>query len=144
MATKFYTWSGEIKWAKVTEANKDTKYDEDGVYNVNFFPANFEAVKESGIQVEPKMDQETGDLYFKLSRRHKQLIKKEVVEFGPPEVRYNKEPYTGPIGNGSKAMVNVAIFDTKKGKGHRLERITITDLVEYTPTEKTEDDVIPF
>jgi hypothetical protein len=144
MATKFYTWTGTINWPKLTEEFKDTKYDDNGIYSVNFYPTNFEAVKESGIQVEPKMDKETGDLYFKLSRKHMQVFKNEIKTLGPPEVRYNREPYTGAIGNGSKVTVNVGIFDTKKGKGHRLERVTVNELVEYVSTPKDEDDVIPF
>lgn len=43
------------------------------------------------------------------------------------------------IGNGSKAEVTVCVYDTFKGKGHRLEAIRVLDLVEYkrdmTPPE---------
>lgn len=143
MATKFYTWTGKVKWAKVREDQKDTKFDDAGVYSIVLYPdeAAMASIKESGIQNEWKTD-EDGD-YITLRRRHEQIIKRELATFGPPEVNYERKPFTGSIGNGSTVAVNVAVFDTKKGKGSRLERITIRELVEYN-SPKNMDDAIPF
>jgi hypothetical protein len=44
------------------------------------------------------------------------------------------------IGNGSKVKVSVAVYDTVKGKGQRLESIQVLDLIEY---EKGEYELPP-
>jgi hypothetical protein len=36
------------------------------------------------------------------------------------------------LGNGTTVEITVAVYDTFKGKGHRLEAIRVLDLVEYT------------
>jgi hypothetical protein len=140
-ATKFYNWSGRIKWAKVYDHNKDTKYDPEGIYTINFYPKDVEAVKASGIQTSSREDED--GVYFTLRRKHEQLFGKKLEVLGPPEVKYQKLDYMDAIGNLSEVIINVAVFDTRKGKGHRLERVTITKLVEYVP-EVSADDEIPF
>ena len=44
------------------------------------------------------------------------------------------------IGNGSKVKVTIAVYDTIKGKGQRLESVQILDLVEY---QGSEGDLLP-
>jgi predicted GIY-YIG superfamily endonuclease len=51
------------------------------------------------------------------------------------------------LGNGTEVVVNFSYYDTIKGKGHRLENIRVTKLVEYdrenteTATVKEEVEV---
>lgn len=40
------------------------------------------------------------------------------------------------IGNGSDVRVRVGVYDTQKGKGQRLESVTILNLIEYTRQER--------
>lgn len=37
------------------------------------------------------------------------------------------------LGNGTDAVIRVAVYDTQKGKGQRLDSIKVLNLVEYTP-----------
>ncbi|WP_205105296.1 hypothetical protein, partial [Sutterella massiliensis] len=52
------------------------------------------------------------------------------------------------LGNGSEVTVDIAVYDTQKGKGHRVEKITVHNLVEYIRDEKLpevrEDVTAPF
>lgn len=132
MATKYYNWDGKFKWAKIHENQKDTKFNPDGVYNIAFYPKDkktWTEIQKSGIRTQVKQD-EDGE-YISLSRRHKQQMGDDLVVLGPPSVFLNKEPFDGAIGNGSEGTVNVAIFDSRYGKGHRLNAINVTELIEY-------------
>lgn len=40
------------------------------------------------------------------------------------------------IGNGSDVRVRVGVYDTQKGKGQRLESVTILNLIEYVRQER--------
>lgn len=40
------------------------------------------------------------------------------------------------IGNGSDVRVRVAVYDTQKGKGQRLESVTVLNLIEYVRQER--------
>lgn len=144
MAT-YHNFKGKIRWARVTEAAKDTKYDKEGIYTIDFYPENLDQFKASGIQSEIKYNDE-GNPYVRLRRKHEQLFKKEFKVLGPPQVKYQGKDYTGTIGNDSTVYVNVETFPTAKGIGHRLSRITIIDLVEYKreETPQEQDDEIPF
>ena len=53
----------------------------------------------------------------------------EVVEFDPPKVE--GVPEGAAVGNGSEVEVVVTVYDTRMGKGHRLESVKVTKLVEY-------------
>jgi hypothetical protein len=155
MASRWFDIVGTVNWAKVHKP--DTKFNEMGEYNLDFFPDDMDEFKKLGLERTPKED-EDGNFYVRLKRDHKKLIKGDLVEFGPPKVSLRKGPrewedYTGNIGNGSKVILNICVFDTRKAPGHRIERISILDLVEYNPTPATEtpssyakdlDDDIPF
>lgn len=148
MATNYYNLAGTVKWAKLNPSNKDIKYDPEGIYTVQFYPATadeWEKIKISGLQLGIRSD-EDGE-YISLRRKHEQQFGREFKIMGPPVLRHKGSDFTGLIGNGSSVVVNVAVFDTRKGKGHRLERVTITNLVEYNREKNTSeeiDDEIPF
>lgn len=59
-------------------------------------------------------------------------IKKELVHFGPPKV-IDKDgvPVTQLLGNGSEVVIKVVVYDSKKGKGHRLEAVQVHKLVVW-------------
>ena len=160
MATKYYNWSGKVKWAKVYVPDE---YNGAERFTIDFYPKDksvWKSIKESGIMdVEGRKtykDRDTGEEYIRIRRDAKKLIGDNIVWFSPPaisgevSVYYVDEAgervvsYEGPrrdfnpvgeqvpIGNDSKVVINVSVFETKKGAGCRLESISVRELVEYT------------
>jgi len=141
MASKNYFWSGKCMWAKLEEP--DAKYEK---WTLDFYPDDkgWEEFRESGLGVEVRKNKETDEEYIKLSRPVQKKIKEELVDFDKPLIigKDNEPMEDRPlIGNGSEVTVKVLIYDTKRGKGHRLEAVRIDNLVEYVG--KT-DDESPF
>lgn len=146
MGTQTYEFNATVMWAKVHEPDKE--YD---VYTVDCYltDKSWKLYKQSGIQVgikEGKIGDEVAE-YVRLRRpvsktfKNKDTGKKELREYGPPEVLdENGEPTKKLIGNGSEVTLRVLVFDTQKGKGHQLERVQIRKLVEYNKVN-TEDDL---
>lgn len=127
MATKFYKFYGDAKWAKVL--TPDEKYDN---YALDLFMdgKSFELFKKSGLQLKIK-ENEDGK-YVSLRRPTKKLIKGDLVDFGPPPmVDALGRPFAELVGNGSKVAVEVAVYDTQKGKGHRMEKVHVLEHVPY-------------
>lgn len=128
MATKIIYLSGSAKWAKVR--TPDEKYDN---YTIDLYPTKdaWGEFKASGMEVRPKRD-DKGVEFITLRRPNRKLIKGELVEFGPPKVLNPDETvFEGLIGNGSEVTVRVAVYDTQKGKGHRLEAVRVDTLIPY-------------
>ena len=138
MATKFSNHTGTIKWAKVYKGQEDPLYKN---YSIDFYPDDVEALLATGLQVQPRKDKETGEVYFKLRRDVSKLINGKVVEFGPPDVWDSEaKPFDKSIGNGSKVTIRLAVYDTAtKGKGHRLEAVMVNEWVEYKRPDGEED-----
>ena len=134
MASNFIYLSGKCKWAKVRKP--DEKYQN---YQVPLYldTKSLETLKASGMQLTIKTDDD--GKFVTLRRPVSKLIKGELVEFGPPKVfdKDNHEFHDGLIGNGSSLTCKVVVYDTIKGKGHRLESLRVENLVEY---HRPEDD----
>ncbi len=167
MAT-WHKFTGMVKWLKFRPDQLDTKFDDDGVWSVDFYPDDPEAFKATGIQLEPK--QSPDGVFFRpkrkklLSYRDKETKEKKEIEFEPPSIKLQTaggrvEPFTGhDVGNGSRGVLVFSLFPLKRiqGYGHRWEEFIITDLVDITadpsvPATKTPettsvemDDDIPF
>lgn len=132
MATRYFKFVGPCKWAKVTKP--DDKYN---VYSINLYlnDAMLAKYKESGIQVGVKEDDDGTYVVFR--RPVQKIIKGELVELGPPKVDYNGKPLENFIGNGSVVEVDVAVYDSLKGKGHTLQSVRVKELVVYErPTQE--------
>ena len=57
----------------------------------------------------------------------------------------NKLPFDKPIGNGSTANLIVLTYDTPRGYNGKktiLQAVQITELVEYTPSETVDFDLV--
>lgn len=120
--------TGIVKWAKVHKP--DEKYQN---FSLNLYPDKdtWAVFAESGIGVTPKEDDD--GKFITLRRPVQKVIKGELVKFGPPAVfDKDKKDITDLIGNGSRVTVKVAVFDTIKGKGHRMEAVRVDDLVKYS------------
>lgn len=103
--------------------------------------------------------------YIQFTRAAFKVIKGEMVNFSGPVVlnhegkvivdyinsETEKRVYSFPakdkskvyrrgkpvlIGNGSDVKIRVAVYDTQKGKGQRLESVTVLNLVEFVRQEK--------
>lgn len=134
MATKYVYLSGKTKWAKVRKP--DDKYNN---FQVPLYlnPESMKVYDTLGLSLSKKEDEEGTFVTFK--RPVSKLIKNELVNFGPPKVvNADNSEFDGLIGNGSEVTVKVAVYDTMKGPGHRLESVRVEKLVEYIrPTEAT-------
>jgi hypothetical protein len=127
MATETYYFQGIAKWAKVYRP--DPEYDN---YKINVYldDASKLLFQAAGTQLTPKSDDD-GE-YVTFRRDHAKMIKKELVTFGPPKVvDVDGHLLTENIGNGSKVVVKVQVYEGKKGKGHRLEAVQVVDLIVY-------------
>lgn len=134
MATQYYNLYGTTKWAKLHEP--DQKFER---YCVDAYldDDSWKLFDRSGMQMEKREDNE-GGVYIKLARpvsqifKNKDTKKPEVVEFGPVVVKDKSgQVITDLVGNGSEVVFNVCVFDTVKGKGHRLEEVRVLNLVEF-------------
>lgn len=141
--TKTFFSHGTFRWAKVygdrvkdgeiIPSQADKKYDDNGVFSVDFAPDDPAEFLASGIRVEPKEFE--GKQYFPLRRHNKKIIKGELVDFGPPEVLHRVDdtivPLTENIGNGSTGMVKFITYPAGRYLGHRLEKIFVEELVSW-------------
>ena len=127
MATKVYKFYGECRWAKVH--TPDEKYD---TYQLDLFmdKPSWALYEKSERQLKVKEAEEGKFVTFR--RPDAKLIKKELVKFGPPKVVDGVgRPIEDLVGNGSKVAIEVAVYDTQKGKGHRMEKVTVLELVPF-------------
>lgn len=152
MATQFFYIEGIVNWAKVQEPVLKYGSETDYEWTLNFKPFNKAELKASGSRKKEK-----DDGFFALSRNTIRNSADGEIEETPPTVLLKNhetgenEVYTGLIGNGSKAIVKIAVYDTRMGKGTRLEGLVVTELVPYEagipsdPITTTDGDtVLPF
>lgn len=130
MPTAFIQLNGTCKWAKVQKNQLDPKFKN---WTICLYPTkeSIETFMKSGLSMGFKEDEDGRYLTFR--RPESKLFGKELVEFDPPGVWLNGAPYKGSIGNGSAVTLKVEVFDTAKGKGHRLDGVRVDNLVEYKP-----------
>ncbi len=133
MATQKHSISGKLKWTQNLTSYDDFRGQQN--YKVNLYDIDEEAWNATGVQTRPKVDKE-GNKLFLLKRPDSKVIKGETVEFGPPQVvdADGNDLTDVMIGNGSEATVDFITYDTGQyGKGHRVEKVTVTNLIEYIP-----------
>lgn len=139
MSTKLFTITGKSLWAKVFTPDE---YNGVENYKISIIPAtpkDWNTIKESGLRTKVKKT-EDGDEYITLSRPKEGKKNNDGEEFGggqPLVLDVDKKPMDRLIGNGSDVEVLFATYDTRMGKGHRLETVMVHKLVPY---ERMEDD----
>ena len=157
MATQIFYLEGKVNWAKVQEPVLKYGSKTDYEYTIDFLP-NSEALaqlKASGSRLGVKSTPDGA--VVKLRRGTSYTNKKnEIVNLDAPTVlKYNEstgenDPYDGLIGNGSDAIVKIAVYDTQMGKGTRLEGLVVLNLIEFEGgaagpiTSMDGDTVLPF
>ena len=169
MPTQYLKFTGKSRWNKHIYTTDDAFGAQKFKCGLWIDKETLEEYNKSGIQKKVKSD-EKGD-YVEFTRDAVKMIKGAPVFFVPPTV-YNKDgsvainytegdevvrSYNDPnrkakivrngdpiiIGNDSDLEVTVAVFDTMKGKGQRLESIRIIDLITYDPDKKSFNDAPP-
>lgn len=139
MATTYEYFSGTAKWLKATKP--DPEYDN---YSVQVYldHPSWKKYETSGLQMTPKEDQD--GKYVTFRRPDKKIIKDELVKFGPPKVLdANGDALNALVGNGSTVTIKVVIYDSKKGKGHRLEAVRVDNLIRYEPKDQEDSAEAP-
>lgn len=138
MATVYFT--GKAYWAKVDRAETHPQYYPDGQWSIQVAldESSLSVLEESGLRLQVR-EEEEGDIVM-FRRPCRKEIKDEWVEFDKPELidaEGNNITSTN-IGNGSDVTVKVAVYDTRFGKGHRLEAVRVDNLIPY----EADDEVI--
>jgi hypothetical protein len=97
----------------------------------------------SGLQLQANKTAD-GKTFYNFARPFAKMIKDEMVKFEAPEVINDLgEPFAEALGNGSEVKIQVAVYDTFKGKGHRLEKIKVVKHVPYNKVITPDDVDLP-
>lgn len=141
MATKQYQITGEVKWAKVHKP--DSKYNKHTI-DIKLDAKGKATFEKMGLKNQAKED-EDGNLWVTFRRDPDGMVWNDGAKgtAGAPKVLDAEgHPTTDFIGNGSVATITVSVYDYDnkfgKGKGSRLEKVHVHNLVEYNPNEEKE------
>jgi len=140
MSTQTIYVTGKAKWARLYESQMDTKFGEK--FHVTLYPdeESLIALKASGSRV--KAHEDADGVYFKFSRDNKKTFKDQEEILGPPDVVTvegdERKPFDKIIGNGSTLTLRLSVYDSKFGKGTRLEAVRVDEHVPLT-TSSGED-----
>lgn len=146
MATSTVYITGVGKWAHLYESQMDTKFGEK--FHVILYPdsASLIALKEAGSRVKPHEDED--GIYFKFSRDNKKVFKDTEEILGPPDVIEvvdgERVAFDKIIGNGSTLTLRLSIYDSKFGKGTRLEAVRVDKHVPYVSQTKDGEPATPL
>jgi len=134
MSTKVLYFHGTAKWAQLglgptPEDNADKEY-KSWKLNLYLSDDSWEDFARSGLQLKAKEDED--GRYVTFRRPFSKVIKDDLVKFEPPKVTDAEGVgFRDYIGNGSEVIIKVATFDTRKGRGHRLEEVKVVTLVDF-------------
>lgn len=155
--TEYINVRGFVKWCKVYDPEE---FRGDTRWTTAFYPANEHEMKKlqrAGLQLEFKEDED--GKYVRPRRAYKKLFGKddEITYFTPPkltgevDVKYVRKGTDIPvtsfkksekidieavgekklIGNLSEVVINLAVFPTQQGNGHRWNSLKVLKLVEF-------------
>lgn len=139
MATQFYRFYGKAKWAKVHKP--DEKYQR---FTIDLFmdKKSWALYRKSGMQLKVRTG-EMDDLeqkFVTFACPVSRIIKGEKQDFQVKVLNAKDERITDLVGNGSEVEVEVAVYDTVKGKGHRLVSVKVNKLVEFSKIVDAHED----
>ena len=140
--SKTVYFEGPCAWAQLQKTDKF------GNYSIQLYldPDNLALYTKQGLAAEVKEDERGKFVRFK--RVPVRVKNGKPIEFGAPRV-FNRDgqPITELIGNGSKVICKVTIYDTPKGRSSTLEAVQVSELIPYGgPVESavSGDDFKPF
>jgi hypothetical protein len=152
--SKTIIMDGYVKWARLTQADMDTKFDPRGKFTAEFYPETHEELDKALDEAEARgkdltvKDPHDGEGYgigkfIKIVRNN---VNNTIEELGgPPEVVRldedgNMEPWSfdedGLVGNGSKVRVKLDFYGEGRFAGSRLAKIGVMEHVPYAPEAK--------
>lgn len=138
MASNYYYLSGKAKWAKLFKP--DDKY-KNWQIQVYLDAASMKQYDESGMTMAKKQDDD--GVFVTFRRPEAKVIKDELVKFDPPTVLdTDGNKLEQLVGNGSDVTIKVIVYDTMKGKGHRLEAVKVNKLVPYVKQETAAPEAV--
>ena len=139
MASQLYSVTGTANWAKLFERNRDKgefHVETDGATTIDLLldKEGLDTMKKAGSRLRPKITDEGVVIKFKRPWVHQSI---EAFGGAPRVVNKDDEPWDTEIsvGNGSQVEVFFSVYDTKMGKGTRLEGVRVLDLIEYEAPE---------
>lgn len=151
MATAFHKVTGKAQWAKLYERNRDTKSPHPGVQKsldatngrtsieLVLDPDQLEVFEASGSQKQVRAGENGAIVKFERPWEHR------IEDFGGAPDVFDKDGNEWDenqlIGNDSTVEVTFVTYDTEMGKGTRLEKVVVLDLVKYESPVKEE---LPF
>lgn len=140
MSTQYVYLEGKANWVKLYPGQEDTKYGKKASLDLYLTPESLTTFKTSGSRTKLRESEEgvfvklTRDVDAEMPLRKGQTtpdLSGHPKVFGPDQ----STPFTAPIGNGSKVIAKIAVYDSKFGKGTRLEAVTVVDHVAYEGSE---------
>lgn len=147
MATSTFYFSGEAEWAKVITPDPDfDKTKSSWKLTLVFDKKSLELFEKSGLALKLKK-KEDGRYYTTFRRPTKSIIKGDIVEYSAPVLLKgdNTPRASEPINNGSEVTIKVLVYDSMKGKGHRLEAVRVdSEAAANTTQAVAADDIVPF
>ena len=137
MATSYHYFPGIAKWVKAK--TPDDKY---GTYTMSLYIDKATLKEMNKVGFNPKIKMDDDGMFVTLRRHHEKMIKGEPVVFGPPAIKLNNngtlEDFTGYVGNGSKVVAKMEIYDAGDTKGSRWSALRVDELVEYVPSDRVD------
>lgn len=132
MATKTYKFYGKCQWAKVHTVDKEY-----GHYGIDVFldKPSMDLFKKSGLRL--KVKDYNGEKFVGFRRHPDKVFEGQPGNPGVTDAV--GRPLDALVGNGSKVAVTVSVYDTKMGKGHRLETVQVIELVPFGEGPQVED-----
>jgi len=141
MASQTYKITGKSKWAKIFPHSMDKNEDfhgPGGAYTIDLIVEQEakDTFVSTGARTTPKVTEDGVTIKFKRKHNHPTID----AFGGPPQVvDADSNDWDGTlVGNGSEVEVAFTVYDTKMGKGCRLEGVRVIDLVELPPLEDAE------
>lgn len=143
MATQYVYLTGTTEYVNLAKPDKFEKY----TLGLRLDKESLATFKDLGLKIAIK----DKNLVYLNRRIQMQKMNGEVIEFGPPQV-IDKDKNEVPVDEYSKAWTGaevtakVVVYDSSRGKGHRLEAVRIdtpSPLADGAPQVLGEVDV-PF
>jgi hypothetical protein len=139
MSTKYHKFTGKSYYARVF-GKGDEEY-KNWKIGVVLDPESQKEFDDSGLQLRSKKTTD-GEYYYDFRRPHEKVFPKTgLTTFEAPEVTDRQgNVVTESIGNGSIVTITVSAYDTRRGKGHRLEKVTVDKLIPYEKPQPSADN----
>ena len=142
MATNIFYFTGEANYPNLVNPSPD--YDKSKLswkLQLKLDEKSKELFEKSELGLKVK------DGSIQLRRPTKQVIKDKIVEWEPPHlVNADNTVRTSEVPGGSKVTVKVSVYDSRNGKGHRLEAVRVDEegAGSTATTYTADDDMVPF